>query len=75
MASTTDYNCFTSTVGVAECMSAFYYKSILMSRVLSYLFAGVRQEQDIYIRLVDSVTKQVRALFIVLIQTVTNVGT
>ena len=26
------------------------------------LFLGVRQEQDIYVRLIDSVTKQVRIL-------------
>ena len=28
------------------------------------LFLGVRQEQDIYVRLIDSVTKQVKHLFI-----------
>ena len=33
-----------------------------MFLLIRNLFLGVRQEQDIYVRLIDSVTKQVRIL-------------
>ena len=31
---------------------------------MGFLISGVRQEQDIYVRLIDSVTKQVRAVLL-----------
>ena len=44
-------------------MSYFAKKDVKNMNVF-LLFLGVRQEQDIYVRLIDSVTKQVKHLFI-----------
>ena len=44
-------------------MSYFAKKDVKNMNVF-LLFLGVRQEQDIYVRLIDSVTKQVKHLLI-----------
>ena len=49
-----NFEYFTKTL-----LLAWVYKMFLLIRDL---FLGVRQEQDIYVRLIDSVTKQVRIL-------------
>ena len=49
----TNFSSFTQTV------SAKFYLHSNTIRVSFPLFAGVRQEQDIYVRLIDSATKQV----------------
>lgn len=56
MASSIDSNYFMPVVS-----HHFSYKAVILNYSQSFeLFAGARQEQDIFVRLIDSVTKQVK---------------
>ena len=56
--------CFTKYL--PACLLPFTYLGnyswIIANCLHTILISGVRQEQDIYVRLIDSVTKQVRAI-------------
>ena len=51
-------------VNVLILLTSYTYQEEVFEKknIFIYLIAGVRQEQDIYVRLIDSVTKQVCVL-------------
>ena len=61
MAFITDYNCFTPVV---RANSSIFLQFFNFSKKKNFkcFFLGFRQEQDIYVRLIDSVSKQVKYL-------------